>query len=364
MSIQHYIVLLLVAFATTALVTPLAKRIAHRLGIVAIPGARKIHQVPIPQAGGLAMLAGIVVMVLVQAAGEAWLGWRGFLSDFGASPALLASIAAGTLIIFVVGFIDDLYDIRPGTKFAGQIIAAAIVALGGLRIDYVSNPFDSSLLAMGDVLGVALTVIYLVSFANIINLVDGLDGLAAGVAGIAACSLLALAAGSNQLAAAIIAVGIVGATLGFLIYNFPPASIFMGDQGALTLGFLLGVVSLTGVMKTTAAIALAVPLLIVGVPIFDTASAIIRRVRSNRPIKEADKGHIHHRLLGRGFGQRQTVLIIYAWSAMLALGGYAVRYAPAHIRLATVVALLIITALIAYWLGIFESAQHHDEDGR
>lgn len=349
-----------VALGATAAAMPAVKALAHRIGIVALPGGRKIHETPIPQSGGLAMLIGLGAMVAVQAVGERWFGWRGFLSDYGASPVTLAAIALGALVIFAVGFVDDMFDLSPGTKFGGQIVAAAIVALGGLRIDYISNPIDSSLFMVGDVLGVALTVIYLVSFANIINLVDGLDGLAAGIAGIAACSLLALAAGSNQLAAAIIATGIIGVTLGFLIYNFPPASIFMGDQGALLLGFLLGVVSLTGVMKTTATIALAVPLLIVGVPIFDTASAIIRRVRSNRPIKEADKGHIHHRLLGRGFGQRQTVLIIYAWSALLALGGYAVRYAPAAIRLGAVIALLVTTGFIAYWLGIFESAYHHD----
>jgi UDP-GlcNAc:undecaprenyl-phosphate GlcNAc-1-phosphate transferase len=136
----------------------------------------------------------------------------------------------------------------------------------------------------------------------------------------------------------------------------------MGDAGAMFLGFTLATISLLGVMKTTAAIALAVPLLIIGVPIFDTASAILRRVRHNRPISEADRGHIHHRLLGRGFDQRQTVLIIYVWSAALAIGAYAIRYAPSPIKLVSLLALFAITAVMAYWLGLYEAAHHHEDE--
>ena len=154
---------------------------------------------------------------------------------------------------------------------------------------------------------------------------------------------------------------VIGACLAFLRYNFNPASIFMGDSGALFLGFTLATISLMGVMKSTAAIALAVPLLIIGVPIFDTASAIIRRVLHKRPIQEADKGHIHHRLLGRGFDQRQTVLIIYVWSIALALGGYAVRYAPGLFKVLTFASLFVITGFMAYWLGLFEAASHAED---
>ena len=363
MSLKHYLVLIAVAALATVVAVPFAKWLAAKLNMVAQPGGRRIHKVPIPEAGGTAMVIGIVVMLAMQVAGEHLFDWRGFASDTSTPLRMLAGVGIGAAIIFAVGFVDDMLDITPGTKMLGQIAAALVVALSGLRLDFISNPFDGSLILLGDTLGVILTVIYLVSFANIINLIDGLDGLAAGISGIAAISLVVIAAGSNQLAAAILAAGIIGASLGFLVFNFPPASIFMGDQGALTLGFLLGVISLTGVMKTTAAIALAVPLLIVGVPIFDTFSAIVRRVRANRPIKEADKGHIHHRLLGRGFGQRQTLLIIYAWSALLGIGGYTVRYAPVSFRLVTVGAMLVLTALISYWLGIFESAYHHSPPG-
>ncbi|MHB9003243.1 MAG: MraY family glycosyltransferase, partial [Coriobacteriia bacterium] len=142
------------------------------------------------------------------------------------------------------------------------------------------------------------------------------------------------------------------------------ASIFMGDSGSMFLGFALASISLLGVMKSVAAITLVVPLLIIGVPIFDTASAIVRRIKHNRPIHEADKGHIHHRLLGRGFDQRQTVLIIYLWSTVLAVGGYAMRYAPSLYKLATFLLLAVLSGLMAYWLGLLDAAHHHREDER
>jgi UDP-GlcNAc:undecaprenyl-phosphate GlcNAc-1-phosphate transferase len=209
---------------------------------------------------------------------------------------------------------------------------------------------------------IPITMIYILGFTNVINLIDGLDGLAAGVSAIAATTLLVLAAQGNRLDAAAFAVALIGACVGFLRYNSHPASIFMGDSGALFLGFALATISLMGVMKSSAAIALAVPLLIIGVPIFDTASAIVRRIKHQRPIQEADKGHIHHRLLGRGFNQRQTVWIIYVWSIALALGGYSVRYAPGSMRALTFLVLLVITGFMAYWLGLFEASHHHAED--
>jgi UDP-GlcNAc:undecaprenyl-phosphate GlcNAc-1-phosphate transferase len=147
-----------------------------------------------------------------------------------------------------------------------------------------------------------------------------------------------------------------------LRYNFHPASIFMGDSGAMLLGFTLAVISLLGIMKTTAAIALAVPLLIIGVPIFDTLLAILRRLRRGQPIHKPDAEHIHHRLLGRGFDQRQTVLIIYVWSAALALGAYTVRYAPVPIRLGALLALFALTGVMAYWLGLFEAVHEHEDE--
>jgi UDP-GlcNAc:undecaprenyl-phosphate GlcNAc-1-phosphate transferase len=360
-SLRHYLIIGAVAALASYALTPLVRRFALKHHVVAYPGGRKIHRTPIPEMGGTALFAGLVLAVLIQIAGEHFFGWKGFLSDTNISTVNLVGIAVGAAVIFTTGLIDDIFDIPPGAKLAGQIVAALVVSLCGVNIGFLSNPIDGSKIWLDPIMCHLLTTFYLVAFANIINLVDGLDGLAAGISAIAAASLLVLAAGVNQLTAALIATLIVGVCVGFLRFNFNPASIFMGDEGALLLGFLLGIISLMGVMKTTAAVALAVPLLIVAVPIFDTLSAIIRRIRGKRPIKEADKGHIHHRLLSRGLNQRQTVLIIYAWSILLAVGGYAVRNTPTHIRTATLIILLLITAALSWFLGLFEAVHRGDE---
>ncbi|MCL2745861.1 MAG: undecaprenyl/decaprenyl-phosphate alpha-N-acetylglucosaminyl 1-phosphate transferase [Coriobacteriia bacterium] len=341
---------------------PIIRKIACRYDIVAHPGGRRIHKIPTPEIGGMGILFGIVVAGLAQFAFEHFLGWSGFLSDARLSALNISAIAGGTFVIYLTGLVDDIVDLSPGVKLAGQTAAATIVALWGISIDFLPNPFGGPNLGLDPVLSTILTVFYLVAFANITNLIDGMDGLAAGITAIAATSLMFLATDVNQLSAALIAAMLVGACLGFLPYNFNPASIFMGDQGALLLGFLLGIVSMMGVMKTTAAIALAVPLLIVAVPILDTLSAIIRRIRGKRSIQSADKGHLHHRLMRTGLSVRQTVLVVYLWSALLAVGAYAVRATPTTVRGLALVALLIVTALIAWMLGLFKVADHGQDN--
>jgi len=355
-SVAHYLGLIAIAAAVTLLLTPLARALGLRYGIVAHPGGRSVHAGDVPRTGGIALFAGVSVALGVQVLGERYLGWGGGL--LGAERSMLG-VFASLVAIFVVGLIDDIYSLKPGPKFLGQTFAALIAVLAGLRIEFIGNPFGGGLVQLG-LVGIPVTVLYFVAFANIINLVDGLDGLAAGVTAIAGTSLLVLAAQGSFLEAAALAAALVGACLGFLRYNFYPASIFMGDSGSNFLGFVLAAVSLLGVMKSVAAIALIVPLIIVGVPIFDTASAIVRRLRHGRPIQEPDRGHIHHRLLGRGFDQRQTVLIIYLWSAALAVGAYAVRYAPDIIKVVTFAVLVGLSAFMAYWLGLYEAAHHHD----
>lgn len=355
----HQAIVLFSAAIVSLLLTPLVRAISLKWGLVDYPGGRKVHTEPISRLGGVAIFAGVIAAVAVQMVGERYYGWSpAFLGQQGTRVDLVG-LFGGLGLIFLVGLVDDIWDLSPGPKLGGQIVAATIVAIAGLRVEFVGNPFGGGLILLG-LLSIPVTVIYLVGFANVINLIDGLDGLAAGVSSIAAMSLLALAAQSNRLDAAVLAAALIGACIGFLRYNFHPASIFMGDSGAMFIGFTLAMISLLGVMKTTAAIALAVPLLIIGVPIFDTASAIIRRLRHKRPIHEADKGHIHHRLLSRGFDQRQTVLIIYVWSAALAVGGYAVRYAPSVIKLAALAVMFLATALMAYWLGLYDAAHVHD----
>lgn len=345
------------ALATTVALTPLIRLVGLRWGIVAHPGGRHVHTGVVPRIGGVAMFFGFVVAVFVDYLGERFWGWQEGMLRVG-RPML--GVLAGIAVIFAVGVLDDIIELKPGQKFLGQLAAAGVVIACGVRISFVSNPIGGGIVLLG-VLSVPITLFWIVGFANVINLIDGLDGLAAGVSAIAALSFLVLAAQSNVLAAGVLAAALLGACIGFLRYNFHPASIFMGDSGALFLGFTLACVSLLGVMKSVAAITLVVPLLIIGVPIFDTASAIIRRSRHGQPIQTADKGHIHHRLLGRGFNQRQTVLIIYVWSIALAFGGYAMRWAPPVWRFATLVLLAAMSGLMAHWLGLFEAAHHEDE---
>lgn len=360
MSALHYVAIAVSALLATLVLTPLSRRLGERFGVVALPGGRNVHQGEVSRLGGVAIFLGFALALAAEFGVEYFLG-RGSRALLLTGRPLI-SLFLGFAAIFLVGLIDDVFSLSPGTKLGGQVAAAAIVVAGGIRVDFIGNPFGGGLVYLG-LLSIPVTLLWIVGFTNVINLIDGLDGLASGITAIAALSLLVLAAQGNHLVAAALAAALIGACLGFLRYNFSPASVFMGDSGALFLGFALATISLVGVMKSVAAIALAVPLLVIGVPVFDTATAIIRRIRHNRPIQEADRGHIHHRLLGRGFDQRQTVLIIYAWSLLLALSGYAVRYSPAFVKLTVFAVLALLSSLMAYWLGLFEAAHiHHEED--
>lgn len=359
MQAAQYPLLVGVALLVSLALTPVSRAFGLRHGIVARPGGRSVHSGEVSRLGGVAIFAGFLAALSVQALGERLFGWRG--SFLHPSPEVVG-VVLGLAAAFLVGVIDDAVTLPPGPKLAGQVAAAALPVAFGLRVEFVANPFSGGLIMLG-LTGILVTMVWMVGFANVVNLIDGLDGLAAGISAIAAASFLVLAVQGNHVEAAVLAAGVIGGCLGFLRFNFHPASVFMGDSGSLFLGFALASVSLLGVMKSVAAIALAVPLLVVWVPVFDTASAIIRRVRHGRPIQEADRGHIHHRLLGRGFDQRQTVLIIYVWSAALAVGGYAMRYSPSAIRLGTVLILAVLSGLMAYWLGLFEAAHHHPPDG-
>ena len=356
MSVQQLIVMA-VALVTTLAVTPIVRGVSVRAGIVDSGGGRKVHTHDLSRLGGVAMFSGIAAALLAQYLGERFFLWTTVIT--GADAPLYGALG-GLALIFVVGLVDDLRGMRPGVKLIGQLLAAAIPIAAGLRVEFIGNPFDGSLVQLG-LLSYPVTALWIVGFANVINLIDGLDGLAAGITAIAATSFLVLAVQMNMLVAAVFASAVIGACVGFLRYNFNPASIIMGDSGSLTLGFALACMALQGVMKSVAAVTLVVPLLMIGVPVFDTASAIIRRWRHGRPIQEADNGHIHHRLLHRGFNQRQTVLIIYAWSVALAVGGYSIRLVPTYMKVIVFVVLAVLSGLMAYWLGLFDRAHIHGD---
>ncbi len=224
----------------------------------------------------------------------------------------LISIIIGGTVIVIGGIIDDIRELSPRMKFLFQIIGGALVLVigGDVRIDAITNPFTktSNLINLGIFSIPPLTMFWIVGITNTLNFIDGLDGLAAGVAMISSLSFLATASKFNYIPVIIMSSIIAGSCAGFLPYNFNPAKIFMGDTGALFLGFMLAALSIEGVMKSVATIAVVVPIIILGVPIFDTTFAIFRRLLNGRSIAEADKGHLHHRLLRMGYSQKKDCI--------------------------------------------------------
>lgn len=303
-----YVVALLVAWLGTDLLIPHVVRLAKLIGKMDVPDARKVHKEPIPRLGGIAIFMGsvlsLVVIELLQ-------------PGFFTTQSSWHGIIVGSSLMFLLGVVDDLKTLSAKFKFVFQICAALVAYYLGVKILVLSNPLGG-MLVLPDWLSVAMTVFWLVGITNTINLIDGLDGLAAGVSMIAGITLSIIAIQTNQYLGAVIILTLVGGTIGFLRYNFNPAKIFMGDSGSLFLGFTLAAISITGVLKLAATVTILLPLLILGVPIFDTTFAIVRRAASGKPIFQPDKGHLHHRLLGIGLSQRRVVIIIYGISSLLA----------------------------------------------
>ncbi len=312
------------ALLLALLLTPVARRIALWMGAVDMPHDRKVHESPTPSLGGLAILAAVVFSILAAKllvrAVPALARPEG-MSDALSSLQLLGIILASTFMA-MVGAVDDMRHLSPWMKLVGQVMAALILVSFGVEISTVALPRGNVIdLTASPLLSILLTVVWMVAFANIINLLDGLDGLAAGVSAITAAAFFfygsRIGADSNTLQAMVVSAAVGGACLGFLRYNFNPASVFMGDSGAMFLGFILGAVSIQGILKRTAVATLFTPIIILAVPIADTGLAILRRARKGKPFHYADKEHIHHRLLYIGHSQRQAVLIIYLWTALL-----------------------------------------------
>ncbi len=307
-----YVVTLLVAWLATDLMIPRVTSLAHRFGRVDTPDARKVHTVPIPRLGGVAIFLGFFCAL---AAVEFLVPGRVFPRE---GP--FVGLFLGAVMIFVLGIADDLKPLPAKFKLAVQIAAASVAVYFGVRIEVLSNPVGG-LWLLPVFVTVPLTIFWLVGITNTINLIDGLDGLAGGVSLIAASTTALIAWQTRQLDIALLAIALVGATVGFLRYNWNPAKVFMGDSGSLFLGFTLAATSVVGLLKVAAAAAVLVPVLILGVPIFDTTFAIVRRALRRQPIFSPDRGHLHHRLLGLGFSQRRAVVIIYG--ICLLLGGTA-----------------------------------------
>lgn len=302
---QTYLLAFFAALSVSIFATPYVMRLAVRCGAVAVPNARSMHNTPVPCIGGLAIFAGFMVAIFA------------FL---GVSRLTLA-VGLGSCLIVGLGLLDDVMELSAKRKFLAQLAVAAIPVLFGYRIEFISNPFGPGMVYIGD-LSIVLTILWTVSVINVINLIDGLDGLCAGVSSIAALSLFVVALNRGLTAQAVMCAALAGASAGFLKFNFNPAKVFMGDTGAMFLGYVLAVISIQGAFKGATAVALSIPILAMGVPIFDTAFAIFRRYRRGQPIYSADKDHLHHRLVALGLSHRRAVLVIYGISAVL--GGVAV----------------------------------------
>jgi UDP-GlcNAc:undecaprenyl-phosphate GlcNAc-1-phosphate transferase len=307
-----YLPIFLLAFVIALAMTPLAIKIAPKIGAVDVPkDNRRMHTKTMPRFGGMAIYIGTVGAMLI----------------FMPMDSKLLGVIAGGTIMLVVGIVDDIKGMPAKVKLLFQVICAVILFQFSVRISFVGDPFGPGFIYFPWWLSLIITVVWVVGITNTINLIDGLDGLAAGIAFIASISISYTAYLSDRPDISLITLAIAGAALGFLPYNFNPAKIFMGDGGSLFLGFMLAGISVMSPMKGATVIATVVPMFVLALPIFDTAFAILRRLVNGRPIMEADKGHLHHRIMAVGLGQKRTVLTLYGISGIMGVAAILVTRA-------------------------------------
>ncbi|MCB6694093.1 MraY family glycosyltransferase [Agathobaculum butyriciproducens] len=354
---SEYIIIgtIIAAFAVAAVLsyffTPPVKNFAHKVGAIDVPkDARRMHKKPIPRLGGLAIYGGFLCSILI----------------FGQLDETMLCVLLGAAIIVALGIFDDVLALGAKLKFVVQIVAAAIpVCIGNLQIGLFTNlnPLSDTPFVHLGILAVPVTIIWIVGITNAVNLIDGLDGLAVGVSSIAAITMLAVALLTGNMPIAITMAALAGACIGFMPYNLNPAKIFMGDTGSTFLGYMLATVSIMGLFKFYAVISFAVPFLILGLPIFDTANAIIRRVAAGRSPMSPDRGHVHHKLIDMGFNQKQAVAILYAISATLGLTAVVLTSSgevKAIVLLLAVLAAILVGACIIY--GAEHWSKHASEN--
>ena len=311
----------LLAFITAFVVTPYTIRLAKKVGAVDIPNDRRINKKPMPRLGGIAVIAGFLVsaiylIITMKIENKIDFGEGGI-------DKKIIGFLLGAVIIGITCFIDDVKGIKPLVKLAGQTLAAIVVANSGLLIDNFTIPFKENNVMLNGVFSYILTIGWIVGITNAINLIDGLDGLSSGITLISCISLLIIfSLNESPLIAIILITALAGAIVGFLPYNFNPAKTFIGDVGSNFMGYAIAVISILGVAKTYTAIVIIAPIIVLALPIFDTIWAIIRRIIKTKSIKgvfKADKGHLHHKLMARGYTQKQAVFILYGITATLGM---------------------------------------------
>lgn len=326
-----FVIPFLAAFILTFIQMPFTIKFAKKEGFLDVPkDERRVHKKPIPVGGGIAMVISVSILMVYY---------------LPINKNLMMTLIA-SLIIAISGLYDDKEGLSPKLKFLFQILAAVILILGGMKIEFFTNPFDShDALLILNILSIPVTIFWVCGITNTINLIDGLDGLASGVSMICAISMFFITYKMGRYDVSLVCVLVAGACLGFLPFNFNPAKIFMGDTGALYLGFMLSYISISGFLKQAAILMIFVPVLILGVPVFDTAFAMVRRKLSGKSMVEADKGHLHHRLLKMGLNQRQTVVILYSISAIF--GVLANLISRFHSSIALVISIGVLLIIIA-----------------
>ena len=336
----------LLAFITSFVITPYTMRLAHKVGAIDFPGERKIHNKPIPRLGGLAIISGFLLSVLYLLfilSIEKTISLVG-TENYGIK---LMGFFLGIIILGITCFIDDSKNIPAWVKLLAQILSAVIVTVCGVKIDMIAVPFMEKNIILNNVFSYILTIGWIVGITNAINLIDGLDGLSSGISLISCISLLIIfVLNDSPMIATVIVTAMSGALVGFLPYNFSPAKTFIGDTGSNFLGFMLAIVSILGIAKTYTLAVIVLPVIVLGLPIFDVLFAIVRRIVKGKSIKavfKPDKGHLHHRLVEKGFTPKQAVLILYGLSA--SLGMFAIILFDSGIWKALSFLLLIIAAI-------------------
>ena len=350
-----YVVLaLLVALVVSFLASPVVKNFAYKVGAIDVPkDARRMHKVPTPRLGGLAIFLGFIVSAFL------------FVPIRGDRE--MQSILMGAVIIVVLGVVDDIMALPAMLKFVVQICAALIPTLNGVVIQALSNPniFSENPYWSLEWLSVPVTVLWIVAVTNSVNLIDGLDGLACGVSTISATTVLVIALIASEAQVALVMAALVGACVGFMPYNQNPAKMFMGDTGSTFLGYILATMSIQGLFKFYAVISFVVPFLILGLPIFDTAFAFIRRIAHGQSPMHADRSHIHHRLIDMGLNQKQAVATLYVISAIQGLSAEVLTTGgegKAHIFFAAHSIVAVVAAKVVFPKEITEEIQEGIEE--
>lgn len=336
----------LTALGVSFAFTPIVKSFAVRVGAMDVPGeARRVHDHPIPRMGGLAIFLGFLISVVL----------------FAEISKPVQGILIGAVIIVATGAVDDIVSLKYYVKLAAQILAALVAVLHGVKIEVLMNPniFSANQSLILGALGIPITIFWIVGITNSVNLIDGLDGLACGVSAISSVTMLVVALMVAENNVALLLAALVGACIGFIPYNFNPAKIFMGDTGALLLGYVLATVSVLGMFKFYAIVTFVVPVLALALPLFDTLFAIIRRLLKGQNPMTPDRGHLHHRLIDMGLSQKQAVAVLYSLSAMLGLTAVVISTQGGLRILLLIVELFIAAAVGTFVIRTIEHPAHH-----